>query len=342
MANLDELVANMKTEYNMEDSVFPTGINPLDLLLDGGLSCGITQIVGDNSTGKSTLALQISYSYCKSGKNVLYISTKGDITSEDLKMLNLLEYKDKQFIYVCEGIFDKVENLLNKFINTGEISLIVIDSIASLMNSGYFLTNSKAIKSDNGNSGYNSKPLSILVKKLAIWSYKKNIAVIAVNQYRNTIQMYGKNAGTKTKIAGPKSLINESKYVVEIHSINESNHNCKDFRDCFFGVERLNKGKPFELYMNKGRHPGATLPYFFEYGNGYNSIYPLVKFSLEKGIIVQNGTYYSIEVNDIKCKGMNNFLVEFQKQLPDDYSSYVDQYYISLLTASAVDTDTTS
>ena len=331
MSKLRELVDSIKDDYVVDNTTFPTGIEPMDVLLDGGLSFGITQLVGENQTGKTTLALQIAYGFCNANKNVLYINTKGDITTDDLQRMNLLNYKDKHFIYICEAAYDKVESLLDKFIATDEISLIVIDSIASLMNSGYLLTGSKAIKSDNGNSGYNSKPLSLLIKKLAILSVKKKIVILLTNQYKNTIQMYGRNAGTRTKIGGPKSLINESKYVIEIHSINESNKCSKKFKDSFLGIEAANKGKSFDFYLNKGRHPNRSLPYFFEYGIGYAAVYSLIMLLILEGKITQAGTYYVMDSIGLKTKGMINFLNEFNCKLPKDYKEYVSKYYNSLL-----------
>lgn len=334
MGKFKELVDSLKDDFVVDSTTFSTGIEPIDLLLDGGLPYGITQLVGENQTGKTTLALQIAYRFCKDGKNVLYINTKGDITSDDLCRMNLLEYKDKQFIYVCEATFDKVESLLDRFISTDELSLIVIDSIASLMNARYLSTGSKGVSSDNGNSGYNSKPLSMLTKKLAILSVKKKIAVLFTNQYKNTIQMYGKNSGTRTKISGPKSLINESKYVIEIHAISESNKSSKKFKDCFLGVEAANKGKSFDFYLNKGRHPNSSLPYFFEYGIGYVPMYSLVMLLITEEKITQAGTYYVMSSADLKVKGMINFLKELECKLPQDYHEYVSRYYKSLLNAS--------
>ena len=331
MNKLLKIAEEIKKDYSEDNLSFSTGIEPLDILLDGGLECGITQLVGEHSTGKTTLALQIAYSYCTQGKNVLFINTKGDITTVDLQNMNLLEFKDKQFFCYFEADFNKVENLLDKFISTDEISLIIIDSIASLMNSGYLITNSKAIKSDNGNSGYNSKPLSILVKKLAVLSIKKKIAVLMTNQYKNTIQMYGKNKGTRTKIGGPKSLINESKYVIEIRSISESNNISRKFRDCFLGIEKVNIGKSFEFLLSKGRHPNMILPYFFEYGVGYSSIYSIVMFMINNNIIEQNGTYYSLDNVGINEKGINNFMLKFKKHPPKNYGEYVMKYYEEML-----------
>ena len=321
-----------KNFYN--DVKHPSGIEPIDMLLDGGLSYGITQLVGENQVGKSTIALQISYNFCKDGKNVLYINTKGDITSDDLERMNLLKYREEHsFLLICEAAFNKVEDWLDKLIDTGEITLIVIDSIASLMNAGYLATGSNAIKSDNGNSGYNSKPLSLLIKKLAILSIKKKIVILLINQYKNTIQMYGKNIGTRTKIGGPKSLMNESKYVIEIHSISESNKISKEFKERFLGIESVNKGKSYDFYLNKGRHPNRSLPYFFEYGKGYSSIYSLIMFSLNEKKIVQNGTYYTLEGKDLKGNGMNDFLKKFRTIFPSSeyYSKYVQKYYSSIL-----------
>ena len=114
-----------------------TGIIELDAILNGGLSVGtMTQIVGEVSTGKTHIALQVAFNFCLQKKKVLFIDTKGDVTSSMFTKMGIDTYLGKSFFYICEAKFSSVEKLLDAFLTEETIDLIIIDSIADLTNSG--------------------------------------------------------------------------------------------------------------------------------------------------------------------------------------------------------------
>lgn len=72
---------------------FPTGFEPLDDLLGGGIHTGLTVIAAPPGKGKSTLALQISRSLSQQGFGTIYICN--DMSSGQLiaKMMSSISYE---------------------------------------------------------------------------------------------------------------------------------------------------------------------------------------------------------------------------------------------------------
>lgn len=332
---LDEALLGIeKFTHYLYDEPIPTGIIPLDIVLNGGLPAGITQLVGESGTGKTNISLQISKKYCDNDKKVLYVDTKGDIDFNRLEKMGLNDYINKRFIYIREGTFNEVEKELDKLIATGELSLIVIDSIASLIHSGYLNLNDRGIKSDNCNSGYNSKPLSNLVKKLGMLAIKYHLTIILTNQFRNTFKTFGNGAGTIKKIYGPKALSYESRYIIQIDSINERINHCKDFKKIYAGVEASGIGKSLVFQVTKGPNSFKPLPFFLDYKRGCLPIYLAIYTMINTGKVIQNGSYFKLKGTDINTKGMLNFVKEVSKYLSSvdlSASSSLRNYYNSLI-----------
>ena len=287
-----------------------TGIIELDAILNGGLSVGtMTQIVGEVSTGKTHLALQVASNFCRQEKKVLFIDTKADITSSMFSKMGIDSYLGKNFFYICEAKFSSVEKLLDAFLTEETIDLIVIDSIAGLTNSGYLDLGSKGIKVNNKDSNNDSKPLSILSNKIKKLAIDKNICVLLTNEFRNKVQMYGAK-GTIIKIYGPKKLQYESTNIIQINSLGEKQKHCKMFKDLFVALQNDGLGKllEFQVIQSNEAKTDAYLPFFLEYGIGKSKLIPFI-FMLcnNKDLVIKTGSYYELKQSGIKENGMTNF-----------------------------------
>ena len=121
-----ELVNRIITGKLVEKEKTSTGIIEIDALLNGGLTVGtMTQIVGEISTGKTYIALQVASSFCKQDKRVLFIDTKDDVTSSMLHKMGIESYLGKSFFYICEPKFETVEKILDAFLTEENIDLII-------------------------------------------------------------------------------------------------------------------------------------------------------------------------------------------------------------------------
>jgi len=144
-----------------------TGLKKLDQLLGGGIKEGlITDISGQNSTGKTQLVFQICINAIKNGKEILFQDTTGEFRPERLvEMLNMRKLDPILLDKIKVGrITNSIQQLeyLSKTTNKN-FSLIVIDNATDLFSFEY------------------SKKEQSLEKHLAFMKYMHNLAGIAIN-----------------------------------------------------------------------------------------------------------------------------------------------------------------
>ena len=144
-----------------------TGLKKLDKFLGGGIKEGlITDISGQNSTGKTQLVFQICINALKNGKEILFQDTTGEFRPERLvEMLNMRKLDPILLDKIKVGrITNSIQQLeyLSKTTNKN-FSLIVIDNATDLFSFEY------------------SKKEQSLEKHLAFMKYMHNLAGIAIN-----------------------------------------------------------------------------------------------------------------------------------------------------------------
>ena len=308
------LALNLKQNSSMEK--IPTNIISLDLALAGGIaSSTICQIVGESGTGKTSIALQIALAFCKLNKKVLYIDAENRISDDKLNAFNLLGFNNNLFFYCNISTFSKVETVIDAYISTGEISLILVDSLPSLINEGYLniksSTSKKAgISISNNNSNYDSRPLGLFLKKYNSLANIMGFSMVLINQYRCKID---KRIGTLTARFGPKYLDNICSTIIKIKANSTSDYSkqLSSLKNCCIGE--------FEVIKSNCLSPKTIIPFCFEYGKGIKSIYDTVYYMIQQKEITKDGTYYEISRCSLKCNGLSNLV---QKALP-----LIEQYY---------------
>lgn len=312
---------DLKLTYDFSNlTTIKTGIVVWDTLLGGGIKPNTIQLVGESSSGKTTLALQLVSILCKQGKKVLYVDTDFSIDLVNIKMIGLNNYIDKLFYYVRGSSFKEVEKIIDTFLNKKEISMIVIDSISGLINPCYLDVSStnkkKKVEVTNYNTNYESRPLGLFIKKYKSLCSQQNITLLLINQYRNKVDT---RFGTIIKRNGPKILDYASNTIISI----KDKVNRDDFKAPSTG------GAVHELVIEKSNilEPKSSLPYFMEYGRGINSTYNWAFYLLAMKIVMQDGTYYESKELEIKENGIENFARELSKNYKYLYEKYGKGFY---------------
>lgn len=322
---LEELRNNM-SYYFSESKVITTNIPIVDKALCGGLELGsIVQLVGESSTGKSTLVMQIVSNLCKQNKKVLYIDSEGSVSKGLLEELEI--YNDSNFLYVRENEFKKVEDIIDNIINSNECSFIVVDSLACLIHEGFTnIEKNKKISITTNNTSYSSKALTAFMHKYNAIAKLKNICFIMINQYRNKVDM---KQGTIQKIYGAKNVVYNCDCILNITPIKQIGDNAK-FKSL---TENLNLGIALNLEIVKSnkKSPKQKYPYYLVYGKGISylisSIYALIQLEIIK--VESNGYYF---IKDHKAHGINELYNLFVNQVIslDEFQNDIENYYQNL------------
>ena len=109
----------------------PTGSFSLDIATGGGFPYGsIVELYGEESTGKSLLALKTIVEAQKQGRKCIYIDLEGSITLKWATKLGV----DPTLLYIArpktaEEALDMVDDLAG----SGNVGVIVVDSVAALV-----------------------------------------------------------------------------------------------------------------------------------------------------------------------------------------------------------------
>jgi len=112
--------------------VIPTGIFSLDRSLGiGGIPRGrMIEIYGPNSTGKTTLALYVAASAQKQGEIVAYLDLENSL---DRNLANDLGVNVDSLLFSQPDCAENALEILEYLVRSGEVGLIVVDSVAALV-----------------------------------------------------------------------------------------------------------------------------------------------------------------------------------------------------------------
>ena len=144
-----------------------TGLKKLDQILGGGIKEGlITDISGQNSTGKTQLVFQICINALKNGKEILFQDTTGEFRPE--RLVEMLKIRKLDPILLDKIKVGRITNSIQQLeylskITANDFSLIVIDNATDLFSFEY------------------SKKEQSFEKHLAFMKYMQNLASVAIN-----------------------------------------------------------------------------------------------------------------------------------------------------------------
>lgn len=308
-----------------------TGILAFDEIIGGGFdkNGSIIQIVSESGLGKSTIACQISMQMIYRGWKILYVDTEGSISFELLSSTELINYIDSSFFLIRETTFKNIERVLDSFISTHEINLIVIDSIAAIMHDGFAeFSSDKDSDEKNGpisittnNSNYNSRQLTLLLNKYSMICRKENISILYINQFRTRITNLFNYA--EQKISGSKNVKYNSDIILKVSStVSRENKDFTTFINKDSVDVNLGKDLEFEVIKSNNSRSGRKIPFRFVYGKGISTYWTDIYALFKKGIIINNRGNYSYTPYDEKN---SKYLME-QKVTYKGYESLVNNH----------------
>lgn len=163
----------------------PTGSMSLNCAIGiGGIPKGrITEISGAEGSGKTLISLSAISECQKSGGQAVFIDAEHALSKEWCKALGV----DFDNLIICQPESgEEALNILEKFIDTNSVDVIVLDSVAALVTK-------REIEGEMGDQHMAelARLMSTGLKKLTPKVSKTNIACIFINQLRMNIGGYG-------------------------------------------------------------------------------------------------------------------------------------------------------
>lgn len=256
----------------------PTGSILLDEALGiGGIPRGrIIEIYGPESSGKSSLALHMTAEAQKMGLKCLFIDAENALNFEYAKTIgvDIDEWLINQPDY-GEQALDVAERL----IKTGELGLVVIDSVAALIPK-------QELDGEMGDSkmGLQARLMSQAMRKLVALVKKTNTTLIFINQLREKI---GVSFGNPEVTTGGNAL----KYYASVRlDIRRKGLAIKD-RD----GNPIGNDIKIKVVKNKVAPPFKVVESTLYYGLGIDILGEIIDLAVEKDIVEKRGAWYKYD-----------------------------------------------
>ncbi len=257
-----------------------TGSLGLDIALGiGGLPKGrIVEIYGPESSGKTTLTLQVIAEAQKAGGTCAFIDAEHALDPEYAEKLGVVV---DDLIVSQPDTGEQALEVTDMLVRSGACDVLVVDSVAAL-------TPRAEIEGDMGDHhvGLQARLMSQALRKLTGNIKNANCLVIFINQIRMKIGVMFGNPETTT---GGNALKFYSSVRLDIRRIGA----VKD------GDEIVGNETRVKVVKNKVAPPFKQTEFQILYGRGINRNGELVDLGVKNGLIDKSGAWYAYKGNKI-------------------------------------------
>jgi len=276
--------------------VVSTGSLGLDIALGvGGLPRGrVVEIYGPESSGKTTLTLQVIAEMQKIGGTCAFIDAEHALDTQYAQKLGVT-LSDLLISQPDTG--EQALEIVDALVRSSSVDLIVIDSVAAL-------TPKAEIEGEMGDSlpGLQARLMSQALRKLTGTINRTNTLVIFINQIRMKIGVMFGNPETTT---GGNALKFYSSVRLDIRRTGSIKK----------GDEVTGSETKVKVVKNKVAPPFKAATFDILYGEGISRLGEIIDLGSEADIVEKSGAWYSYNGERIG-QGKDNAR-EFLKQNPD-------------------------
>jgi recombination protein RecA len=275
--------------------VVSTGSLGLDIALGvGGLPRGrVVEIYGPESSGKTTLTLQVAAEMQKVGGVCAFIDAEHAL---DINYAQKLGVNLQELLISQPDTGEQALEIVDALVRSGSVDLIVIDSVAAL-------TPKAELEGEMGDSlpGLQARLMSQALRKLTGTIKKSNTMVIFINQIRMKI---GVMFGSPETTTGGNALKFYASVRLDIRRIGSIKR----------GEEVVGNETKVKVVKNKVAPPFKEAEFDILYGQGISREGEIIDLGVVAKVIEKSGAWYAYKGEKIG-QGKDNCR-EFLKENP--------------------------
>ena len=276
--------------------VVSTGSLGLDIALGvGGLPRGrVVEIYGPESSGKTTLTLQVVAQMQKLGGTAAFIDAEHAL---DTGYAQKLGVNLQELLVSQPDTGEQALEIVDALVRSGSVDLVIIDSVAAL-------TPKAELEGEMGDSlpGLQARLMSQALRKLTGTVKKTNTMVVFINQIRMKIGVMFGNPETTT---GGNALKFYSSVRLDIRRTGSIKR----------GEEVIGSETKVKVVKNKVAPPFKTAEFDILYGEGTSREGEIIDLGVEAKIVDKSGAWYAYNGEKIG-QGKDNAR-EFLRENPD-------------------------